>query len=236
MDILLTFEDGSSASLRHFGVKGMKWGVWNAETRARREGVKEIRKVAKSGKSFDAFKNTEIGKKVASDPDVVKALDRYVKSKSEEQRFNTSPELREKYTVKAADKAYDLAEKAGWTEGVTKDGRKWKSTREDFRNGYLYDDWDQGAGDSFTTYLEDRMKKGAINKEQYFKEQNDAYQSYKTAVDKAIDKNLGSSKTAVAKGKRTVENVLKDASYSHLSDTVLDNNAYGEYYPYKIYK
>ena len=38
MEYLLTFEDGSSAYLEHFGVKGMHWGVWNDETRARRMG------------------------------------------------------------------------------------------------------------------------------------------------------------------------------------------------------
>lgn len=36
MGCLVTFEDGSSAFLSHHGVKGMKWGVWNEETRARR--------------------------------------------------------------------------------------------------------------------------------------------------------------------------------------------------------
>ena len=35
MSYKLTFEDGSSAYLEHHGVKGMHWGVWNAETRAR---------------------------------------------------------------------------------------------------------------------------------------------------------------------------------------------------------
>ena len=34
MDYKFTFEDGSEA-LAHHGVKGMKWGVWNAETRAK---------------------------------------------------------------------------------------------------------------------------------------------------------------------------------------------------------
>ena len=34
MDYKFTFEDGSE-SLMHHGVKGMKWGVWNAETAAR---------------------------------------------------------------------------------------------------------------------------------------------------------------------------------------------------------
>lgn len=49
---ILLFDTGSSAVLEHSGVKGMKWGVWNAETRARRTGktskqkaeVKEQRK------------------------------------------------------------------------------------------------------------------------------------------------------------------------------------------------
>ena len=38
MDILLTFEDGSSAYLEHHGVIGMKWGVRNAETQAKYAG------------------------------------------------------------------------------------------------------------------------------------------------------------------------------------------------------
>lgn len=33
MEYLLTFEDGSAAYLTHHGVKGMHWGVWNAETK-----------------------------------------------------------------------------------------------------------------------------------------------------------------------------------------------------------
>ena len=35
MDYLITFDDGSSAYLEHYGTKGMKWGVWNDETRAK---------------------------------------------------------------------------------------------------------------------------------------------------------------------------------------------------------
>lgn len=37
MDYKFTFQDGSEA-LMHYGVKGMKWGVRNADTRARRIG------------------------------------------------------------------------------------------------------------------------------------------------------------------------------------------------------
>ena len=39
MDYKLTFEDGSDGYLKHFGVKGMHWGVWNEETRQRRLGL-----------------------------------------------------------------------------------------------------------------------------------------------------------------------------------------------------
>lgn len=35
MDIKFTFEDGSEAYLQHYGVLGMKWGVHNAETKAK---------------------------------------------------------------------------------------------------------------------------------------------------------------------------------------------------------
>lgn len=38
MNYIFTFEDGSEA-LMHYGVKGMKWGSWNAETQARYAGA-----------------------------------------------------------------------------------------------------------------------------------------------------------------------------------------------------
>jgi hypothetical protein len=47
----LTFEDGSSRYLAHYGVKGMKWGVWNAETSARHKGGKDILFVSGSSKT-----------------------------------------------------------------------------------------------------------------------------------------------------------------------------------------
>jgi hypothetical protein len=36
---VLSFEDGSYGYLAHHGIKGMKWGVWNSETRARYTGT-----------------------------------------------------------------------------------------------------------------------------------------------------------------------------------------------------
>ena len=37
MELKFTFEDGSEA-IAHYGVKGQKWGIWNEETAARRNG------------------------------------------------------------------------------------------------------------------------------------------------------------------------------------------------------
>lgn len=67
MDYKVTFQDGSEA-LAHYGVLGMKWGVWNSETRARRSGegrkprltaeqkarYKEVAKVALKGAAVGA--------------------------------------------------------------------------------------------------------------------------------------------------------------------------------------
>ena len=41
MDYKFVFEDGTEA-LAHHGIKGMKWGVWNAETAARYKGASAV--------------------------------------------------------------------------------------------------------------------------------------------------------------------------------------------------
>ena len=46
MEYKLIFEDGSEA-LMHHGIKGMKWGVWNAETAARYRGSHSYRPTAR---------------------------------------------------------------------------------------------------------------------------------------------------------------------------------------------
>ena len=58
MQFKLTFEDGSDGYLEHFGIKGMHWGVRNAETMARyaREGTgpkpskRQVKKAIKQSK------------------------------------------------------------------------------------------------------------------------------------------------------------------------------------------
>jgi hypothetical protein len=64
MDYILTFEDGSDAYLSHHGVKGMKWGVRNAETLKRyasgpgRMGRKDAKKAAQLKYAYGARSRT----------------------------------------------------------------------------------------------------------------------------------------------------------------------------------
>lgn len=83
MEYLVTFDDGSSAFLAHHGVKGMKWGRWNAETKAKYgmdapqgggavdEEDEEDEKNDEKAKQLDAekfgYENTSAGRKAAYD-------------------------------------------------------------------------------------------------------------------------------------------------------------------------
>ena len=59
MEYKLTFEDGSEA-LMHHGTKGMKWGVWNAETAARRMGsAKDQRAVRKEERGYAKYQKAK---------------------------------------------------------------------------------------------------------------------------------------------------------------------------------
>lgn len=44
MEYNVIFSDGTKGYLSHHGVKGMHWGVWNSETRARKLGAKQYQK------------------------------------------------------------------------------------------------------------------------------------------------------------------------------------------------
>lgn len=95
MDYLLTFEDGSSGYLAHHGTKGMKWGVWNAETRARRTGTtktspfrneyeKQSYEDKKAGYETGSFLRNKYGivsKTPDEDPNIDKAIQEGMKKK-----------------------------------------------------------------------------------------------------------------------------------------------------------
>lgn len=54
MEYLVYYSNGEEGYLSHSGVKGMKWGVWNEETKARRAGRKELRSIRKDLRDRDS--------------------------------------------------------------------------------------------------------------------------------------------------------------------------------------
>lgn len=66
MDYKFTFQDGSEAYLAHHGVKGMKWGVWNEETRAKMQGGTS-REAKKYMKGYDKYQKAKTKAEIAAD-------------------------------------------------------------------------------------------------------------------------------------------------------------------------
>lgn len=126
-DYKLTFEDGSEA-IAHHGVKGMKWGVWNMETRLKYQGTgKEPRKAAEGGGGGGGISPEDDDsilddyKEILDDTHDDKAYERSIKLILDRERGegNYSKEDIEKYIEiarnnrddKAAEKIYDLERK-----------------------------------------------------------------------------------------------------------------------------
>lgn len=65
MKYRFTFDDGSEA-LIHYGVRGMKWGIWNSETRAKYQGgtSKEAKKYLKG---YDKYQKAKSKAEAAAD-------------------------------------------------------------------------------------------------------------------------------------------------------------------------
>ena len=66
MEYLISFDDGSSAFLAHHGVKGMKWGVWNDETKSKYGGgdssAKGAKRTIRDLNRLDKRRAVEVGK------------------------------------------------------------------------------------------------------------------------------------------------------------------------------
>lgn len=109
MDYLVTFDDGSSAYLEHHGTKGMKWGVWNEETRSKYQGgdssYKGAKKTIRALNALDKRRAVEFGKGY----DARKTSDRYAK-KAAKATFKGNALKAGKMQLKA-EKYADVADK-----------------------------------------------------------------------------------------------------------------------------
>ena len=90
-EYVFTFEDGSEV-LAHHGVKGMKWGVWNAETRARYAGTSSVKLASAGGAASAGSSDEELEKRVNEE------LEKMKESYKESTGKDPSPELLKQWT------------------------------------------------------------------------------------------------------------------------------------------
>jgi hypothetical protein len=136
MEYKLTYEDGSDAYLSHHGTKGMKWGVWNAETMAKYgvgAGVGLARKAAGAGGSGGVTIEEEDSNGVVSDA-AKKIMDRIneEKAKKEQEKLEEERQSREEYDAQVRDLAEQVIN-GDWDNG---DARYERLTE----SGYSYED------------------------------------------------------------------------------------------------
>lgn len=83
-----------SGELQHFGIKGMKWGVWNEETRARRTGQHKPKTAAQKRKEVAKRKDKKARAKRVEDRRRIRSMsDKELKEKLE--RINTEIKYRD---------------------------------------------------------------------------------------------------------------------------------------------
>lgn len=147
--------------LKHYGVLGMHWGV---------------RRYQPYGQGYKGSKGRFLGEaseKLRNDPAVKKATKKYYDTMPYERKWNKmSTKQQAKYRKIAADDAYERYGKKG----------NWLS-KKDFENWYLYDDGDQGQGDSFTQYMMENHRKGKINANAYEQRKQKANTEYRETVE-----------------------------------------------------
>lgn len=100
MDYILRFSDGSDGILTHSGVKGMKWGVWNEETKARYNGTKNL---TAGGSSKDESQSVSGGGGGIVDEDEI-LTDEFMDKYAKENGLNLKNMTREQKKICVKDK------------------------------------------------------------------------------------------------------------------------------------
>lgn len=207
--------------LYHYGIKGQKWGVrryQNPDGSLTAAGKKRLAKnirtasreadarMVRSGftDKSDTFRQRPEIQKLYSNDTLKKIRNKYMRLDKPSKDFENDEKLVLKYKKKAAKLAYE------------KYGDKEHDTLKDFEDGYIYDDLDQGANNSFSLYLKDR----GIDPKKYHDELVNTRTEYRNECKKVVNDLLGRhGNMVVDKGRRYV---LADATVWSTKKTVSD--------------
>lgn len=215
MPYKLTFEDGSDGYLAHHGIKGMKWGVWNDETRARRTGVhatrrQQDRQLKKVNKSYEkANKAACRAQMYAANPNLAKAV-------------GVRPDKAQKQAIRAQEKhAKQLAKSSRLGTGLNYDVVSGKYSIRNYA--------DQNV-DERKARINSRVEKLSNTT---LKNNTKGIASYTTTDGKFGVYGFNdryASKKAVRKGQRAAEKVASDFAKNKKSDNIKMYSDMGEAY------
>ena len=222
--------------LYHWGVKGMKWGVrrWqnkdgsltpagkarlkNDDGSLTEEGKKQYAKriVNKENEAFkSSFDSYWAARNAAMNTEEVKNLfDKNSDIQSAKKKLLAADKLGEEFfnnedlMVKYKRVAYkEMNEKWGWNMTEQEIDHIF-----DTKNAHIWDDWDQGEGNSFQCFLKSRN----IDPKDYARRYNEAYTNYQNACRAATEQMLGEYgdtplRSAAVGPKRTVNTAVVEA-------------------------
>ena len=164
--------------LAHHGILGQKWGVRRYQNKdgTWTEAGKWRYGKAMQNASYDMLETNKY-KKAIND------LDKAYKEVAD--YYKLSEKERDKYIRKASDNAYDEYVKRG-DKKLDELADLDVPTREDYFNGYKYDDFDQGANNSFSYYLKDK----GIDPKDWSKREYEANKKFASEIKSAVDDSL----------------------------------------------